>query len=124
MLISGPPAAASGAIAVTPAAGGASLSTDTAGVGGTGAFTNLGPITLTETENPDFGPNNQANVTIILTVPAGYEFNPAQVPSINAAAGDITALAVAITATKITITYSTDGMANAIDTITVGAGGS
>ena len=80
------------------------------------------PITLTETENPDFGPNNQANATIILTVPAGYEFNPAQVPSINADNGDLTGLAVAITATKITITYSTDAAAGSKDTIIVGAG--
>ena len=59
---------------------------------------------------------------LILNVPSGFEFNSAQTPSINAPAGDITALTLTgITVSQITVTFTTDAAADGgLDSIVIG----
>ena len=104
-------------VTVTPATGGTSISADSAG----GTYTSLGYIRIAEGSNSDFA-SSQTNKTLILTAPGGFQFNAAQTPSISyTTSRDITSATVAISATQITVTFSTDGYANRSDTITIGA---
>jgi hypothetical protein len=110
-------------VVVTPAAGGAAISADTAANGVSPAWTTLGPITISEGKKQDFG-NKANNATIILKAPAGFVFNTASVPSISfARGGDVTAARVAVSdSSTLTITYSTSGQKN-LDTLVIGATG-
>jgi len=110
---------AQAAVMVTPAAGGGAISADTAAGAPGAAWTSLGTITIAENANDDIAAS-QAGVTLILNAPAGFQFNAAQSPSISGPAGDITAITVtSTTAAAITITFSTDGAADALDTIVI-----
>ncbi|OFX37699.1 MAG: hypothetical protein A2X08_10060 [Bacteroidetes bacterium GWA2_32_17] len=61
---------------------------------------------------------SQANRTIILTLPVGFEFNPVAAHTVTSNVGDITALALtSVTATAITITLSTDATPTIFDSI-------
>ncbi len=105
-------------VTVTPASGGTAISADTTG----GAWTSLGPITITEWNNWDISKNQPAK-TLVLKAPSGFQFNTGQTPSITGLSADITALSVAVTDnTTITVTLTTPNIQYSVtDTITIGA---
>ena len=111
----------SAAVAVTAATGGGAISADTSAGAPGAAWTNLGAISIVEQIDGDIAVS-QTDVTLILNVPAGFQYNNGQTPSINAAAGDITALTLTgITASQITVTFTTDGTADGgLDSIIIG----
>ncbi len=83
-----------------------------------GAYTVLWSIVLTEGVNTDFGVS-QNNVTLILTPPANRRFRPGYGTVTYTANRDITAASISVTATGATITYSTNGSPNRIDSLTI-----
>lgn len=86
------------AVTVTPAPNGGCLNTSP------GAYRSIGNIVITENSNNDFAVQN--NTTLILSAPAGFQFNPG-VGSVSYTAGqNITAAAITVTATTITVTIS------------------
>ncbi|HLP17399.1 MAG TPA: T9SS type A sorting domain-containing protein [Bacteroidota bacterium] len=115
---------ASAAVTVTPASGGTGISGTKAQNGTNPAlrgFTTIGTITITEGAMGDFG-KNQTNVTLILTAPTDWVFNPGQGTVGFTAGRDILSASLAVTATTITVTLSTDNGAsgeNAIDELTI-----
>src|SRR3974377_2028786 len=104
-----------GAVTVTGATGGSSISADTAG----NAWTTLGAITIVEGASDDFSADT--NVTLVLQAPTGFVFNQAVIPDITfAAGGDITGAEAAMTdGTCITLTLTASGT-NAADSLTLG----
>jgi hypothetical protein len=110
-------------VIITPASGGGAISADTAANGHAPAWTTLGPITIAEGKKQDFG-HKVKNDTLVLKVPAGFEFNTASTPSISFASGaDVTSASVAISdSTTLTITYSANSQKN-LDTLIIGATG-
>jgi hypothetical protein len=105
---------------ITKATGGGAISADTAADAAVPSWTNLGPISINETAVDDIAAG-QNGVTLILSIPAGFEFNDGQVPDITGLAGDITALGRTISSSNITVTFTTDGLADVTDNITIGA---
>ncbi|HWQ92567.1 MAG TPA: Ig-like domain-containing protein, partial [Clostridia bacterium] len=107
------------ALNVTPADGGTGISADTAANAAVPAWTTLGTITLAEqgSNRGDIGAG-----TFVLQAPEGFEFNTAVTPSISFVnARNITAAAIAVTASNVlTITLSVNG-SNALDTLTIGS---
>ncbi|OFX80026.1 MAG: hypothetical protein A2X12_03990 [Bacteroidetes bacterium GWE2_29_8] len=99
---------AQSAITITQATGGGALCSD--------AYTTLGDIKLTENNSKDF--NAGTNVTLILSVPAGYVFNPGVGSVSYTAARNITSASIGITSTTITITY-TAAAENKADILTI-----
>lgn len=96
-------------VTVTPAANGTCLQVTP------GAFSNIGTITIAEGAMTDFA-SPQTNVTLILTAPANFEFNPG-VGSVSYTAGrNITFASVAVTSTTVTVTLSVSGT-NRIDNL-------
>ena len=106
---------------ITPAIGGDAISADTAADAAVPSWTDLGPISINETAVDDIAAG-QNLVTLILSAPSGFEFNDGQIPDITGLAGDITVLNLVISSTNITVTFTTDGVANVTDNITIGAG--
>jgi gliding motility-associated-like protein len=93
-------------VTVTPATGGTTICSSTAHTGGTApAFTTLGNIVITETTNGDFALGSDQ---LILTAPAGWQFNVAGTPTATFPAGrDITLAGVTVTSSTIlTITVN------------------
>ena len=76
---------ASAAGTVTGAAGGSSISADTAANASSPAWTTLGAVTIAEGANADFAAGT--NVTLILKAPSGFAFNTAVTPDVTATAG-------------------------------------
>ncbi len=110
----------SAAVGITPASGGGAISADTAATGGSGAWTSLGAITIAEGLNTDFAVS-QTGATLVLTAPAGFEFNTAQVPDVTGASTDLSGLSMAVpTATSLQLTFTTDGVADAVDSVVIG----
>jgi hypothetical protein len=111
------------AVVITPAAGGSSMSANTAANGGSPAWTTLGPITIAEGAKQDFG-NKVSGVTLVLKTPAGFEFNTALTPSVSfTPLSDVTAASAVISdSNTLTITYSTSAQ-KFVDTLVVGATG-
>lgn len=104
------------AATVTSASGGTAIPTATSG----GTYTTLGNITIAEVVDGDF-PISMVNLTVILTAPTGFEFNPAAVLTAGATPGDVTAVSAVSAATTITITITTDAALNTLlDSIQVG----
>src|SRR2546421_8376331 len=66
------PGGAHATVSISAALGGAGISADTAGTGGSGAWTTLGAITIIEGKKTDIG---IGSTTLILKAPAGFEFN-------------------------------------------------
>jgi len=114
-LVAFAPAAMAANVTVTVATGGGAVSADTVA----GAWTTLGPIVITETAVGDITAG--AGITVILTVPTGFEFNTVAPPDAVATGADITAITtpVGATATKLTLTF-TAAAAVTMDTITIG----
>jgi hypothetical protein len=110
---------ASATVTVISASGGSSLSADTAVNAPTPAWTTLGAITIAEGDNRDFAADT--NITLVLSAPAGFEFNTAVTPDITFTAGnDIASAAVAVAdATTITLTLTVSST-TAADTLTLG----
>ncbi len=69
----GPVATVLGVTTVTPATGGGAIKADTAGIGGSGSYTALAGPVITEGAAGELLNNGE----VWLTVPAGFEFNPA-----------------------------------------------
>ena len=107
-----------GAVSVTPASGGGSISADTAADALTPAWTSLGSIVIAE---PSGSKGDIGGGTLILQAPASFEFNTTSVPSITFTAGrNITAASIAVSGpTTLTVTLTVAG-SNATDTITIG----
>lgn len=109
-------------VAVTPASGGSGMSADTALNAATPAWTSLGAITIAEGTNTpgDFAAG--AGQTLVLAVPAGFQFNIVQIPSVTfIPGGDITAASVAsLTTNQLTLTISVSGT-NFNDSLAIGA---
>jgi hypothetical protein len=97
------------AVVVTPASGGSAISADTAASGGAGAWTALGPITITEAKKTDISAGS--GVTLVLKVPSGFEFNTSSTPSISFTSGaDITAANIAVSdSSTLTVTMDVSG---------------
>jgi hypothetical protein len=106
-------------VTITGATGGSSLSADTAASASVPAWATLGPITIAEGANADFGAGT--NVTVLLKAPSGFVFNTAVTPDITyTASKDITAAAVAVTdSTTLTLTLTVSNTANR-DTLIIG----
>ncbi|MFQ5335963.1 MAG: hypothetical protein ACE5DN_07790, partial [Flavobacteriales bacterium] len=80
------------------------------------AYAGVGTFSINEINKKAFKKNQ--NDDIILTLPTGFEFNPSAPHSVTNNVGDITNITLnSVTATAITITVSTDGNENSIDTI-------
>ena len=78
-------------------------------------YQSVGQFILTEGANADF--DVQTNKTMVLTLPAGFEFNTAVGPAVTFTAGrNITALTFTWTTTAITVTITVGGT-NRIDAI-------
>ncbi len=98
---------------VTPAAGGGAISADTTG----GAWTSLGAIVIAEG-----APGDIDDGVFVLTIPAGFEFNPASAPdvAITGATPELAANTPAvIAANTITVTVTANSSTEA-DTMTIG----
>lgn len=96
-------------VTVTPASSGTCLQVTP------GAFSNIGTITIAEGAMTDFA-SPQTNVTLILTAPANFEFNPG-VGSVSYTAGrNISSASVVVTSTSVTVTFSVSGT-NRIDNL-------
>jgi len=106
-------------VTVTAATGGTNISADKAQNAISPAFTTIGNIIIVEGANNDFGGANLSSVTLILTAPSGWTFNPGVGSATAANGNDLTINGISVTTTNITITYSTDGSANKIDSLTI-----
>src|SRR5215213_3836664 len=99
------------ATTVTPATGGANISADKAANATLPAFTTLGDIVIAENVNNDFPV--QANSTLILTAPTGWQFNPGvgTTAATKAGAGgnELNDNSITVTATTITVNISVTG---------------
>lgn len=82
------------------------------------AWTTLNTIIIKETASTDI-PANQSNVTLILTVPSGFELNTSASPVFapSATNGDIISYSASVSSNKITLVFSTDNNANKTDTL-------
>ncbi len=111
---------AEAAVSIDVAGGGGNISADTAAGAPGAAWTSLDSIVIDENANDDIAAS-QTDVTLILHAPNGFQFRAGVNPNISGPAGDITAIVVtSTTATDITITFSTDALADQDDTITIG----
>jgi len=106
-------------VSITAATGGSGVSADTAANAPSPAWTTLGPITITEGTNADF--STGTNVTLILSVPSGFQFNTAVTPDTTFTAGqDITSASVsAISSTNLTVTLTVAATVG-VDSLTIG----
>src|SRR5215475_13598393 len=95
-------------VTITSPTGGNNVSADKALNSTNGAaFTALGNIVITEGASGDFGAGT--GQTLILTPPAGWQFNPG-VGSVSFTSGrNITAASIAVTNSTATITLSVTG---------------
>src|SRR5438445_450248 len=81
------------------------------------AFTALGNIVITEGVNTDFA--NGSGVTLILTIPDGWRFNPG-VGTVTFTSGrNISAASISVVTNTATVTFTVSGAA-ALDTLTIG----
>ena len=92
------------AVTITTATGGTNISADKAANATSPAYTTLGNISITSNNNNDI-PKNQTNVTMILSAPSGWAFNPG-VGTLTAGGSRITANSITVTASTITANYS------------------
>jgi len=107
-------------VILTGATGGNNISADTASNSPAAAWTTLGSITITEGATNDF--TKGTAVTLILRVPAGFQFNTAVIPNVTITAGtNITSASATMTdATNITVTLTVAGT-NATDSLIIGS---
>lgn len=105
------------AMSVNPGTGGTNICSSRAQDGSTPAYTTLGTITFFETNQADITTGPHA---LVLSTPAGWEFNTAVTPTLNFTAGrNITSISfVGMTTTTMTINVTTSGT-TAFDGFTV-----
>lgn len=100
-------------VTVTPASGGGSLCAS--------SYTTLGDIVILEGANGDIA-GSQTNVTLILTAPSGYQFNPGvgsvSFTGTSPSSANLTAISISVVAATITVTLSSNGT-NKQDQITI-----
>ncbi len=77
----------------------------------------LNDLVITETNNTDFLAGT--NRTIIITLPAQFEFNTAFTPNVNISGGDLSDGSAVVDFNTLTLTYTTDGQSGSADEITV-----
>ncbi len=97
------------AVTVTPASGGTSICSSKA-VGGTApGYTTLGAITITEGNTADiFGPGTDV---VVLTAPAGWQFNPASPVTFGFITGsNVYTITGSVTSTTLTVNISVNGI--------------
>src|SRR5262245_56049033 len=95
-------------VIITQPTGGNNVSADKALNSTNGAaFTALGNIVLTESAATDFAAGN--NQTLILTIPTGWKFNPGVGTVSFTGSRNITAAAISVTASNLTVTFSANG---------------
>ena len=92
---------ASATVTVTPASGGGAISADDVGTGG---WTSLGIITISESAAAEIGTG-----TIILTLPVGFEYDDSITPSVvvTGTGPQLAATFTSINATQLTVTVNT-----------------
>jgi len=106
-------------VLVTAANNGTNLSADKAANSTSGsAYTALSNIVIAEQVNTDLGVS-QTNKTIILTAPTNRKFRVGSGTISYTAGRDVTAASIVVTGTTVTITYSTNGAPNLLDTLTL-----
>ena len=106
-------------VVVTAANNGTNISADKAANSTSGsAYTLLSNIVIAEWVNTDLGVS-QTNVTLILTAPTNRRFRAGSGTITYTAKRDVTAATIAVTSTTATITYSTNGTPNRLDTLTI-----
>jgi len=106
-------------VLVTASNNGTNISADKAANSTSGAtYTALSNIVIAEQVNSDFAAS-QTNVTVILTAPTNRRFRAGSGTITYTAARDITATSIAVTASTITATFTTDSAANRRDTLTI-----
>ena len=105
------------AVTITTPTGGQNLTADRALNSTNGAaFTNLGNIVIAEGVNTDFA--NGANVSLILTLPPGWQFKPG-VGTVSFTSGrNLSAASIAVTTDQVTVTFTVSGTP-ALDTLTI-----
>jgi hypothetical protein len=103
-------------VSVTPATGGTGISADKSVGSGSAAFSPLGNIIINSLLAADFTAG-QTNVTIILTVPAGWQFQAGAGNAVGG--GNITVSNTAVTASTVTITYSSTAVNSTANSITL-----
>src|SRR5215212_10047095 len=100
------------ATTVTSATGGTNISADKAANATSPAFTTLGDIVIAENVNNDF--SVQANRTLILTAPTGWQFNPGvgttAATKTGAGGNELNDNSITVTATTITVNISVTGI--------------
>src|ERR1044071_4674666 len=102
---------------ITSPTGGNNISADKALNSTNGAaFTSLGNIVIAEGAASDFAAGN--NQHLILTAPAGCQFNAGIGTVSFASKGNITAASIAVTSSTATVTLSVNGT-SALDTLTI-----
>src|SRR5262249_42711816 len=102
---------------ITSPSGGNNLSADKALNSTNGAaFTALGNIVIAEGVASDFGAGT--NQTLILTAPAGWQFNAGVGTVSFTGSRNITAATIAVTASNATVTLTVNGT-NSLDTLTI-----
>jgi hypothetical protein len=108
-------------VSITPASGGTSISADTAATGGTGAWTSLGAISITELLSTDIAAGN--NVTLVLSCPVGFQFRTDVTPSISVSGlGNVQSASIAVTSsTNVTITLTVGSGLSVLNTINIGS---
>src|SRR5258705_5448 len=95
-------------VTITEPTGGEDISADKALNSTNGAaFTALGNILITESVGNDFAAGK--NLTLILTIPDGWRFNPGVGSVTFQGSRDLTAASVAMTASTVTVTFSVGG---------------
>src|SRR5207244_1240127 len=96
---------------VTAATGGANLSADRASNSATPAFTNLSDIVLTEQANGDLPV--QTSTTLILTAPAGWQFNAgvgtASATKSGGGGAEVSVNSISVTSSNITVNITVSG---------------
>jgi hypothetical protein len=107
-----------GQVTVTPGSGGTDLARSTSCANGTpGGYATLGDITITETKNGDIAVS-QTNVTLILTPPSNWQFNPG-VGTGQDSGGDVTFNSINVVAGSITVTITSGSQPNSKSIITL-----
>ena len=109
--------AARAAVTVTPATGGTNICHNSAANGTLPAYTALGTITVSEGVNTDFATGLDV---LVITAPAGWQFNTAVTPTLGYTAGGnvITVVNGGYTTTSLTVDIITIGT-GAHDAITI-----
>jgi hypothetical protein len=110
------PAVRASGVIITAASGGTDISADLAGNTTSPAFTKLGNIVIAESAPSDFAVGT--DVTLILTAPSGWRFDPGVGSAKFARGRDLHSARISVSASTITVTLRVDDTSK-IDTVTI-----